>query len=205
MTDYIFNEEIFNFYNSFQSPIVNMSFEVEVKDFRNNVRDYGVFQFMLFCICKAIKESDPFMMRYMDGKVYKASRLIPSYTVIRDEGRINFCTFEFVDNVDKFIEISKLEQQKAINSKKLILDDHSHRDYVFITCIPWQKFTSIQNPIGDFSDVSIPCIAIGKIEKVSDDKITFPMSIQAHHGFVDGKHMCDLIEKFKSFLLNRPT
>jgi chloramphenicol O-acetyltransferase len=63
------------------------------------------------------------------------------------------------------------------------------KEQVFITCIPWLAFTSIQHPSASLAHPDIPSFAWGKFRQIGNGRMELPFSVQAHHGFVDGFHI----------------
>ena len=70
------------------------------------------------------------------------------------------------------------------------LSDYDKRRNIHITCMPWLKLTSIEHPIYEHKDYDIPSLAWGRFSDPREDgKLAVTMSVQAHHGFVDGYHI----------------
>jgi chloramphenicol O-acetyltransferase type A len=194
-------QELFDFYQGFESPILNITSKIECKNFKSILKEKNIslFQYLIFNLCKTVMDVESFQYRY-DGKaVYKINQLIPSYTVMRKTGNFNFCTFKYNSNLDDFLKTSLSAKEVAEQATHLLMDDLSHRDYIFMTCLPWFQFSSIQHPIGRFKDSTIPSFAFGKIE-VKGALMSFPLSIQVHHGLVDGVHIHEFMNVFKSNL-----
>lgn len=203
-------EELFEFYEGFDSPILNITLNLEVKNIlpRLKEKEISFFQYFVYALCKSISEVDNFNYRFDGSKIYKTKRLIPSYTVLRETGLFNFCTFLYEQNWENFLKKSLEAKNIAEKSKKLCHDDMTHKDYVFITCLPWLNFTSVQHPVGRFKDSTIPSFAIGKYKvspcSIEGEKVIIPLSVQAHHGLVDGVHISQLVEKLKINLVKIP-
>jgi len=196
----------FNFFNSFQSPLLNITWEVETGDFTARCRAAGVpsYQWLVHALCRACLEVEPFLWRLgADGKPTKVSTLTPSYTVLKPDGNFNFCTVPFQADFKAYLKQS-LEIKAAMeNAQGLAHDEEGRIDYLFITSIPWMRFTSIQHPVFDLSKVHVPSFAFGKF-CVENGRIRFPFSVQAHHGFVDGLHMHQLEVALKKQLALNP-
>lgn len=186
----------FELFDSMESPLLNITFNLEVPDFRPFCKqnDLPPFHFFLFILFKSLMKVENFRYRIYQNEVIKIDRLIPSYTVMNEDQVLNFTRFEHSEDLKTFIERSLKSREESTKSRKLLhsAEDFSEReikDYVFITSIPWLDFTSIQHPVAKFESADIPSIAWGKFRSEANGKLMMPFSVQAHHGFVDGYHI----------------
>ena len=193
----------FEFFDSFENPLLNITFKLETIDFLSfcKAKGYPPFHFFLYHLFQALLENDNFKYRIVANEVIKIDKMIGSYTVINEDENLNFTRFVYSPNMDEFIKRSIASGSEAVKSKELIytgleLDERTLKDYVFITCIPWLDFTSIQHPVYKAKSADIPSIAWGKFTKTNDG-ITFPFSVQAHHGFIDGLHIHRLAQSIQ--------
>lgn len=148
-------------------------------------------------------KNENFHYRLYQGKVIKIEKIIASYTVMNEEGLFNYTKFENTSDRELFIQRSLAARDETVKSRALIntgieLSEREMKDYVFITSIPWLDFTSIQHPVFKFKSADIPSVAWGKFTPDGKGKISLPLSIQAHHGFVDGYHIHLLAESIKN-------
>jgi chloramphenicol O-acetyltransferase len=74
------------------------------------------------------------------------------------------------------------------------------KEQVFVTCIPWLAFTSIQHPSASLAQPDIPSFAWGKYRDAPNGRLELPFSVQAHHGFVDGFHIHQLAQQIAAEL-----
>lgn len=192
----------FELFESMESPFLNITFRLEVPDFRPYCKEQNlpVFHFFLYYLFKALMNVENFRYRIYDGEVILIDQIIPSYTILNEENIFNFTRFEFSDDVNEFIRRSLAAKDESMKAPKLIhsASDVSARDlkdYVFITSLPWLDFTSIQHPVGRFKSADIPSLAWGKFSTLPDGRLSMPFSVQAHHGFVDGYHIHLLAEE----------
>jgi chloramphenicol O-acetyltransferase type A len=186
----------YNLFASFEKPLVNLCFELEVPDFRPYcaAQQLAPFHFFLFNVLHSVKSIDNFMYRVHDDEVIKIDDIWASYTVINHENNLNFACFEMTSDVGEFVRRSLEAKAVAQASGALInsTKDQSEREqknHIHITCMPWFKLTSVEHPVYRHSSYDIPSLAWGKFGESKDGKLTMPFSVQAHHGFVDGHHI----------------
>ena len=199
----------FEFFESFENPLLNISFDFEVIDFRPYCKANNLppFHFFLYCLFSSLNEIDNFKYRILDGKVFKVDQLIGSYTVLNEENNFNFTRFELSTNLDEFIKRSLESKEEAMMASGLIhtgleLTPREMKNYVFITSIPWLKMTAIEHPTYKYKSSDIPSIAWGKFGPMSGNQLSIPLSVQAHHGFVDAFHIHLLAETIKAKIIS---
>ena len=200
----------FEFFESFENPLLNLSFDLEMKDFRPYCKAHNIppFHFFLFFLFRSLNEIDNFKYRIYQGKVIKVEELMGSYTVMNDENLFNYTRFNLSHKLEEFIQNSLEAKEEACSSLSLIntgieLTELEMKRYVFITSIPWLRLTSIEHPVYKYKSADIPSIAWGKFVAHGNDQILIPFSVQAHHGFVDAFHIHQLAESIKSGISNQ--
>jgi chloramphenicol O-acetyltransferase type A len=195
----------FEFFESFENPLLNLSFDFEVQDFRPFCKSNNLppFHFFLYCLFSSLNEIDNFKYRIMDGKVFKVDELVGSYTILNEENNFNFTRFKLSPNLQEFIKLSLASKEEAMKASSLIhtgleLSPRDMKNYIFITSIPWLKITAIEHPTYKYKSADIPSIAWGKFTSVGTNHLSIPLSVQAHHGFVDAFHIHQLAETIKA-------
>ncbi len=195
----------FDFFEKFENPSLNITLRLMVPNFYPFCEKHRLppSHFFLFHIFKALFSIDNFRYRKVDGQVVKIDKIIPSYTVLNDDQLFNFTRFDYSPDLKTFIKRS-VEAKEAVEKVRELTNigreaEADMKDFVFVTCLPWLDFTSIQHPTFNFRDAYIPSIAWGKF-KMLGNEIEMPFSIQAHHGFVDGYHMHLLCERIQQEL-----
>ncbi|WP_373987442.1 CatA-like O-acetyltransferase [Duganella sp. BuS-21] len=187
----------YNAFASFENPLVNLSFELEVPDFRPYCKQQGLppFHFFLYHVLHALQGIDNFMYRIHQGEVIKIDDFWASYTVINQDHNLNFARFEMTVDLGEFIARSVASKKEAEANTQIIntteaLSEYERRRNIHITCMPWLKLASIEHPIYEHKTYDIPSLAWGRFsEPRADGKLTMTMAVQAHHGFVDGYHI----------------
>ena len=202
MNNFEFRRDRFDLFNSFESPLLNITFNLEVPEFRPFCKKEGhpPFHFFLYVLFQSLMKIENFRYRIYQNKVIMIDRLIPSYTVMNQNDVLNFTRFEHSEDLETFIQRSLKAREESTTSDRLLhsateFTEREIKDYVFITSIPWLDFTSIQHPVKKLSSVDIPSIAWGKFRNEKEGKIVMPFSVQVHHGFVDGFHIHQLAQE----------
>ena len=193
----------FEFFEAFENPLLNITFPLELPDFLTYCKKGNLppFHFFLFCMLRSLEKVEAFRYRQLDGKIYRVDELYASYTVLNENRSLNYTRFQNTPDLGLFIKRSLEAKVLAESSEALIntgieLTPKEMKNYIFITSIPWLDFTSIQHPVFKFKSADIPSIAWGKFKKI-DGKIVVSLSVQAHHGFVDGYHIHELGETLR--------
>jgi chloramphenicol O-acetyltransferase len=185
----------FDFFDRMESPAVNLCFILDVPEFRPwcKAHDLAPFHVMLCAVLRAVLKVENFLYRVVDGEVIRIDRLVPSFTVMNQHGDLNFAQFDWSDDVREFVARGVAAREAAsnmteMNLKYRTMSPRDAKDQVFVTCMPWLDFTSIQHPMASLATPDIPSLAWGRF-RAGPDGLQLPFSVQAHHGFVDGWHI----------------
>ena len=185
----------FDFFDRMESPAVNLCFTLTVPEFRPwcKAQDLAPFHVMLCAVLRAVLKVENFRYRVVDGEVIRIDRLVPSFTVMNQHGDLNFAQFDWTDDVREFVARGQAAREQAssmteLNIKYRTMSPRDAKDQVFVTCMPWLDFTSIQHPMASIAAPDIPSLAWGRFRD-GPDGLQLPFSVQAHHGFVDGWHI----------------
>lgn len=188
-------------FESYDQPAVNIAAEVDCVDFVTPAKAAGIppFALLLHGIGRASLDIENFRLRLADGEVSRIERLRLSYTVLGRGENLNFSTIDYSDDFDFYLAAYLADREAARDAAELRLTPLVDRGYLFVTCLPWLRFTSIQHPMARFGDCSIPNIAIGKFT-IADGRVRFPFAVQAHHGLVDGLHIARFIARIEAVM-----
>lgn len=207
MQNFEHRRDRFALFDGMASAVVNITFTMTLPDFRPWCKAHGLppFHVMLRAVLRSVLAIDNFRYRVWQDEVIRIDRLIPSFTVVNQHNDLNFAQFDWHDCLYDFVAASVAARDEAAAMTTLNM---SHRfaaprdslDQVFVTCIPWLDFTSIQHPVASSATPHIPSLAWGKFRAGPDGTLLVPFSVQAHHGFVDGFHIYQLAEQIAAEL-----
>ncbi len=192
----------FALFDAMDCAAVNICFPLELPDFRPWCKEQGLapFHVLLCAVLRAVLKVENFRYRLLDGEVFRIERLRPAFTVINQHQDLNFALFDWSDDLREFVARGIVAREQAsamteLNEAYRSLGPRDAKEQVFITCIPWLAFTSIQHPNASLAHPDIPSLAWGKFRDAPGGRLELPFSVQAHHGFVDGFHIHQLAQQ----------
>jgi chloramphenicol O-acetyltransferase len=197
----------FDLFSSMDSAAVNLCFPLELPDFRPWCKEQGLapFHVLLCAVLRSVLKVENFRYRLLDGEVIRIDRLVPSFTVVNHNNDVNFAQFDWSDDLREFVARGSAAREEAsrmtaLNNDYRNMSPRQAKEQVFITCIPWLAFTSIQHPSASLAQPDIPSFAWGKFRDAPNGRLELPFSAQAHHGFVDGFHIHQLAQQIAAEL-----
>lgn len=143
---------------------------------------------------------EEFRYRIEDGKVVRYDKIHCSTTALNAN---NLFAFAFMPYTDKF-EDFYIQAQEEIAKIKLITnmnlnEDNGRLNVIHYSTVPWFSFTGLTHERNFAIQDSIPKLIFGKYFK-EGNKLLLPLSINAHHGLMDGYHVGQYYELFQQLL-----
>ncbi|MES2325485.1 MAG: CatA-like O-acetyltransferase [Pseudomonadota bacterium] len=207
MHDFEPRRDRYEHFQKMASPSVTLCFPLNLPDFRPwcKAQGLGPFHVLLYAVLHAVAKLENFRYRVFDGEVIRIDKLKPAYTVVNQHNDLNFAQFDWSDDLREFVARSvqardEASQMTGLNPAYQAMSPRECKDQVFITCIPWLDFTSIEHPVPANAGHDIPALAWGKFRYAGGGRLHLPFSVQAHHGFVDGFHIHQLAQQIEQEL-----
>ncbi|HLW57798.1 MAG TPA: chloramphenicol acetyltransferase [Bacteriovoracaceae bacterium] len=195
-------KEHYEFFSSFTNPQLNIVAEVDcTKAYQEaKLKKHSFFASYLHKSMMAINSIKEFRYRIVDEKVYEFDIIHAGSTFARDDGTFAFGYVPYSPDFEVFVESIKKEISLVKNSTGLRLGvEEGMHDLIRHTTLPWIHFTGIMHPSKYDKRDSVPKIAFGKIVE-KENKFYLPVSIEAHHGLIDGYHVSLYFDKFQRLL-----
>lgn len=194
--------EHFEVYNAFDYPHFNLCAPVNVTDFYWKVKEQRISftiatTYILTAVANAIPE---FRTRIRGKQVVEHAIVHPSITVLKEDEMFTFCTMTFQQEFSEFQSHAK-RRMAYVKQNPTLKDEGGQDDLLFMTSIPWIAFTNMMHPIHLSPIDSIPRIAWGKIFE-DRSSMRMPLSVQGHHGLMDGLHVGRYFEQVQEMLNN---
>lgn len=184
------------FRNSIE-PAFSVTFEVDITNFKKKVREEGLsFTLaMVYAVCKCANEVEALRYRFLDGNIVLYDRIDTAFTYLNKEtGLFKVVNVPFVDDLSEYVEsASKIaEEQLEYFAGPL------QNDVFQCSPMPWVTYTHISHTNSGKKDNATPLFDWGKYYE-KDGRTMIPVSIQAHHSFVDGVHVGQFVDGLQKF------
>ena len=193
----------FEVFNGFDYPHFNVCADVEVTELQAAFKGVSA-SFTLgltYALASAANSIPEFRYRIREGRVIEYDVVHPSITILLEDETFSFCTLKYVDDFPEFIQDSE-KIVSRVKENPVLADEPGQDDLLYMTSIPWISFTGFMHPIHMHPVDSVPRIAWGKIFQ-KDSSLYMPLSVQGHHGLMDGLHAGRYFARVQE-LLDRP-
>lgn len=178
-------------------PAFCVTFEADITNFKEFIKAEGMsFTLaMVYAVCRCANEVEALRYRFLDGKIVLYDRIDTAFTYLRkDTGLFKVVNVPFVDNLSEYVEMAA----KIAEEQKEYFTGPLENDVFQCSPMPWVTFTHISHTNSGKRDNATPLFDWGKYYK-KEGRIVIPISIQAHHSFVDGIHVGQFVETLQSY------
>ena len=149
---------------------------------------------------KAVNLIEGFRLRMEDDKVVCYDTIHASATLNNKDKLFAISFIEYDDDLLKFSENIKQEEQRLQKINGLgVNNDTMRKDVIHYSSVPWFKITGLTHARNYKFKDSVPKITFGKFEEINGRKI-MNISINGHHGLIDGYHAGKYLETFQELL-----
>jgi chloramphenicol O-acetyltransferase type A len=192
--------EHFETFSSWHYSHFNICADVDVSDFRPAMREAGISYntAVVYLLARTANDIVEFRLRARDGIVVEHEVVHPATTVMASDDLFTFAFFEYDRDLRRF-SAHVHEATERVRRSPSLEDPPGRDDLLFMTAIPWVSFTSFAHPIPVVPMDSIPRFAWGKVRE-DGDRLLMPLSVQGHHGLMDGLHAGRFFEQAQRYL-----
>ena len=186
--DKLKRKDLFNFYRKLDYPHFSVCAEVDLAKAYEwaRAKDRSVFTTILYITSWAANSIPEMRQRIRDNEIVEHDYVHPSFTVLNRENVFGFCEVTFSKDAPGFFRQTR-ERIEQARQEPVLLDSPGRDDYLYVSSMPWTRFTSVSHPIHMSPPDSVPRITWGKYQ-LDNGKMALPLSIQAHHALADGYH-----------------
>lgn len=181
-------------------PAFCVTFETDVLGLKRYVKENNLsFTLaMVYAVCKCANQIEAFRYRFIDGKIVLFDNIDTAFTYLNKEtGLFKVVNVPMMDDLKDY----------CINAKKIADDQEVYfagplgNDVFQCSAMPWVTYTHISHTNSGKKDNATPLFDWGKYYE-KDGKLMMPVSVQAHHSFVDGIHIGELVDALEKYLAN---
>ena len=184
------------FRNSIE-PAFCVTFEADITNFKYMVKKQGVSftMAMVDAVCKCANEIEAFRYRFLDEQIVLFDRINTAFTYLNNDTELfKVVNVPMKDDLKEYCELAL----KTVNEQKEYFTGPLGNDIFQCSPMPWITYTHISHTNSGKKDNATPLFDWGKYYE-KDGKIFIPISVQAHHSFVDGLHIGQFAEKLQKF------
>ena len=150
---------------------------------------------MVYAVCKCANEVEALRYRFLDGKVVLYDKIDTAFTYLNKEtGLFKVVNVPFVDDLTEYVELAS----KTADEQKEYFTGPLGNDVFQCSPMPWVTYTHISHTNSGKKDNATPLFDWGKYYE-KDGRTIIPVSIQAHHSFVDGIHIGQFVDALQNY------
>jgi len=192
--------EHFEVFSAFDYPHFSLCANVDLTAFYPVVkqRDISSNVAIVYVLARAANAIPEFRYRIRGGNAVEHEIVHPSTTILTDEDRFSFCTFDYIENFSQFAARAA-ERIAYVKEDPTLKDEPGRDDLLYMTAIPWVSFTSFMHPLHLQPADSVPRFAWGKFFE-EGKFLKMPLSVQGHHALMDGVHMGRFYAEVQDYL-----
>ena len=178
-------------------PSFCVTFEADITEFRNKIKEQK-FSFtlaMVYAVCRCANRIEAFRYRFSDGKIVLFDRIDTAFTYLnKDTNLFKVVNVPMMNSMQEYVELA----YKTANEQKEYFTGPLGNDVFQCSPMPWVTYTHISHTNSGKKDNSTPLFDWGKYYE-KDGRIVIPISVQAHHSFVDGIHIGQFVDELQRY------
>ena len=178
-------------------PAFCVTFEADITNFKRKVQEQG-FSFtmaMVYAVCRCANQIEAFRYRFLDGQVVLFDRIDTAFTYLNPGTELfKVVNVPLAGDIKEYVELATKTEQE----QREYFTGPLGNDVFQCSPMPWVTYTHISHTNSGKKDNATPLFDWGKYYE-KEGKIVIPISVQAHHSFVDGLHVGQFAEQLQKF------
>lgn len=173
-------------------PAFCVTFEADITDFKRKVKERGLsFTLaMVHTVCACANKIEAFRYRFADAQVVLFDRIDTAFTYLnQDTGLFKVVNVPLLDDLNEYCALAA----RTAAEQKEYFTGPLGNDVFQCSPLPWVTYTHISHTNSGRKDNATPLFDWGKYHE-RDGRLLLPVSVQAHHSFVDGIHIGQFAE-----------
>ncbi|MCM8568634.1 CatA-like O-acetyltransferase [Gramella jeungdoensis] len=194
--------EHFEFFSKYDNPFFGIVTEIDCTEAYelSKKSDFSFFAWYLHRSVMAVNRTQELRLRLLNDKVVSFDRIHAATTIGREDGTFGFSHVEYSESFSEFSKSLKEQINIVKNSTGLrAIEDSERLDVVHYSTLPWFRITGVSYAKNHNTGESVPKITFGK-SFMDGNARKMAVSIEAHHGLVDGIHIARFLEEFQNLM-----
>ncbi|MCB7066123.1 chloramphenicol acetyltransferase [Enterocloster citroniae] len=185
------------FRNSIE-PAFCVTFEVDITNFLQKIKKQN-FSFtiaMVYAVCKCANEIEAFRHRFLDGTIVLYDKIDTAFTYLNQDTQLfKVVNVPMQNKIEEYVELAA----KTAREQKEYFTGPLGNDVFQCSPMPWITYTHISHTNSGKKDNATPLFDWGKYYK-KNGTFFMPISVQAHHSFVDGIHIGKFADGLQKYM-----
>jgi chloramphenicol O-acetyltransferase type A len=189
-------KEHYRFFSQCDEPLFGIVAETDVTDGYRFCKENDIpfFLYYHFKAISAVNHIEEFRYRIEESEITVYETIHVTTTISRIDNTFAFAFVPFTGSFKEFTESAKTEIERIRNSTGLgITQNTSRSDVIHFSTVPWISFTGVTHARSFKYPDSVPKITFGKYF-YKNDRLVMPVSVNVHHGLMDGYHVGKFLE-----------
>jgi len=195
-------KEHYEWFKDFDEPFFGVVSEVDCSIAYANSKKNNIpfFHYYLHKSLKAANLLESFRLRVEDDQIVCYDSIHASATLNNAVDLFAMSFINYHEDLIKFSKNIKKEEERVRKIKGLgVNSDTARKDTIHYSSAPWFKITGLTHARNFKFQDSVPKITFGKFETTGNKKI-MNISINGHHGLMDGSHVAKYLKLFQELL-----
>lgn len=178
-------------------PAFCVTFEADITNFRQKIKQQGLsFTLaMVYAVCRCANQIEAFRYRFLENQIVLFDRIDTAFTYLNPETELfKVVNVPMIDDIKEYVEAA----MKTAEAQREYFTGPLGNDVFQCSPMPWITYTHISHTNSGKRDNATPLFDWGKYY-VKDGKVMIPVSVQAHHSFVDGIHVGQFADRLQKF------
>lgn len=187
----------YEFFRNLAYPYVGFTANVDVTRPLARAKALGGSGFLacLWAIARAANAVPELRQRVVEERIVEFDYCDTAHTVAMADGTFCNCHTDTRLDFEAFLREGKFAQEEAKKHHGFVSTTQDETPLIFVSCVPWVAFTQVIQPTPIPADYN-PRIVLGKYDRKADGRVEMPLSIQANHALVDGRHLGEFYRHF---------
>ncbi|QIZ77769.1 CatA-like O-acetyltransferase [Ferrimonas lipolytica] len=192
--------EQFQLYLQLDFPYVGLCADVDVTALLAHCDAHGIssYRAIIYAILLVSDELPWLRQRIRDQQVVEHDKVNAGITGLSEQQQLRFSRIPFAPSWPEFDAKAKQVAAEIKASQSLFnasIDEYEDA-VIYLSCMPWLRFTQFTHPVPIKPHCSIPRMGWGKYDK-QGERTVMPLSLQVHHGIADGLHLADFYRRLE--------
>lgn len=179
-------------------PAFCLTFEADITHFleKNKKQGYSFTLAFVYAVCRCANDIEAFRYRFLNGKVVLFDKIDTAFTYLNKETELfQVINVPMQDTMEEYVKLAA----RIAQEQKEYFTGPLENDVFQCSPMPWVAYTHISHTNSGKKDNAMPLFDWGKYDEKAG-RIVMPVSVQAHHSFVDGIHIGKFVDLLQEYL-----